>query len=74
MKLFKDQIRIADFAWLINRRENRKFIVIHKNFSGIDKTFRVESYSILEVDSTKPINIKYEAMEDLIASKSLEIV
>jgi len=74
MKLFKEQIRVPDYAWLVNRREGRKFIVLHKNFAGTDKTFRVESYSILEVDAKDAINIKYEVMEELISTKSLEII
>jgi hypothetical protein len=74
MKLFKEQIRIPDFAWLFNRRKQRKFIVLHKNFAGTDKTFRVESYSILEVNSKEPIKINYETMEELIETKSLEIL
>lgn len=74
MKLFKEQIRIPDYAWLFNRREQRKFIVLHKNFAGMDKTFRVESYSILEVNSKEAIKITYEIMEELIETKSLEIL
>jgi hypothetical protein len=74
MKLFKDQTRIPDYAWLYNHREKRTFIVLHKNFAGIDKTFRVESYSILEVLSKEAINIKYEIMENLIENKTLQIL
>lgn len=74
MKLFKEQIRIPDFAWLWNAREERKFIVIHKNFSGKDKTFRVESYSILEVNAREAKTVPYEVMEELIATKSLIIL
>jgi hypothetical protein len=74
MKYWEKQIRIADLAWLYNPHQQRSFVVTAKNFTGTDKTFRIESYSILEVHAKAPTIVPYETMEELITNKTLIII
>jgi len=74
MKFFNEQIRIPDYSWLYNRTEQRTFCVVQKVYSGIEKTFRVHAYGILEVNSKKINLVPYETMEKLIESQSLIII
>lgn len=72
MKYWKDQIRIPDYSWLTNRKEKRTFCVVTKNFTGLDKEFRVHSYVLLEAYKSEPVEIPYEMMENLMQTKQLE--
>ena len=76
MKLFKEQIRIPDNSWLYNQNEKRTFILIGKKYAGQDTTFRIESFSILEVFKAPEyaITLPYEDLEKLITNKTLEII